>query len=276
MKDPRELRRRWRRTLDTQFRRVQRHLESGAVPDAEAVHELRVSLRRVRTLLDALDPEGNRARVQRLRRRARRLSRSLAPVRDLDVCLDWARGHGASPELLARLQARRDRWMARVRFGRRRVAVAWRAAGNRLPRRPPARRLARRIEGRMAEWVDAVRAGADGGVVRSLPRLHRLRRDVRRWRYLRELCLAPTTAARDPLLRRLVSLQEALGEVQNRVVVRAILRSIGRSQEGIRLRARLREEQVSAVATVHQRLAKGAWGLAGKTEPPGRRAAVGI
>ena len=255
MKDPRELRRRWRRALTTQLRRLRRHLESRAVPDAEAVHELRVALRRLRALLDVADPRRRHARIQRLRRRARRLSQALAPVRDADVCLEWAHGHAASPGLLERLQARRDQCMDDVGLGRR-LAATWGDAADRPPRGPGARPLARRLEHRWAEGSAACQAGVQRGARLSLPGLHRLRRVVRRGRYLRELWQARGPKARDPLLRGWVRLQDLLGAVQNHVVVRAALRSEGRSQEIQRLRQRLREEQASAVRTVRRQLAK--------------------
>ncbi len=58
--------------------------------------------------------------------------------------------------------------------------------------------------------------------------LHKLRRVVRRWRYLRELQLAPREIRRDRRLKTLIRVQESLGALQNDDVILAQLKSMGR------------------------------------------------
>lgn len=82
--------------------------------DPEHLHQFRVSLRRSRSLLEALEPALARARVKRLRRGFRALNRVGGRRRDLDVLkglIEARIGSGVSSEIRSELDARlaRDR-----------------------------------------------------------------------------------------------------------------------------------------------------------------------
>jgi CHAD domain-containing protein len=56
--------------------------------DIDAVHDMRVAARRLRTLLDTFAPCFTEASVRQLRRAVKRMTRSLGVVRDADVAIE--------------------------------------------------------------------------------------------------------------------------------------------------------------------------------------------
>ncbi len=223
--------------------------------EAAAVHDLRVVLRRLRLHLRAGRPLVVPATVAAFRRWASGLSHASGPVRDYDVALEWLEANAGGPVALGRLQARRR--------------LVWRALRRRLTPPPPAlaagfrsvgreRRAGERLRKRVAKLEARFRLA----VQTALPRLvrlppeaqHDLRRQVRRWRYLREFALPAGQSKSDPLLRRLVRLQTALGEQQDRA---GVLRALGRVQ-GVPRVARLRREARDQRAAARRAIARAA------------------
>jgi CHAD domain-containing protein len=89
--------------------------------DVEALHDFRVGLRRLRTVLRAFRPELGDAVPKRLQRRLRDMTRATTAARDAEVQLTWVRVQrgevGRRPGLswfVARLAARRERAYADV------------------------------------------------------------------------------------------------------------------------------------------------------------------
>jgi triphosphatase len=72
----------------------------------EAVHDMRVAARRLRTLLEVFQPCFPAADARRLSRAARKLAEALGAVRDADVALEGlaTRLHEADPELIPGLR----------------------------------------------------------------------------------------------------------------------------------------------------------------------------
>ncbi len=83
-------------TLELGFSAAKRHLEALArcneglrrAGDIEDVHQARVALRRLRSVLDLLRPQVGKG-ISPLERRAKKLLGVLGPVRDLDVQIDF-------------------------------------------------------------------------------------------------------------------------------------------------------------------------------------------
>jgi exopolyphosphatase/pppGpp-phosphohydrolase len=83
------------------------HLRKAALAgDVEAVHDMRVAARRLRTLLEVFQPCFPAADARRLSRAARKLAEALGAVRDADVALEGlaTRLHEADPELIPGLR----------------------------------------------------------------------------------------------------------------------------------------------------------------------------
>jgi CHAD domain-containing protein len=205
--------------------------------DTEFLHDLRVSIRRARSVLrelkDVHEPE-QRARLRDELKWAQTLT---GPVRDLEVeLLEWEELVGLLPparqpeleplrELLAQ---RRARELTKLRRGLRserfrNVLAAWRE----LAEAPPAEEQpngARPIEEVAAERIRKVyrRMVRDGDRIDDGSpdaELHDLRKRGKELRYLLELFGSPfPKAVVKPLVSTLKDLQEVLGRFQDRAV----------------------------------------------------------
>lgn len=202
--------------------------------DVGAVHKARVATRRLR---EAVPLTFGRGKGHRLLKRLKKLTRSLGPLRELDVAL---------ASLADRVGRRRDAGLAALRHhleGERKTALArLREAMD----RPRAARLVKRLRkqvrraqdpetrealaGRarkvlLARAVDQARrlheAVAASGAMFIVERVHGVRIEAKRLRYALELVgelrLAPTA----PLVARLKAVQEILGELHDLDVLRA-------------------------------------------------------
>jgi CHAD domain-containing protein len=224
----------------------------------DAVHDLRVAARRLRSAFRAFRPL-LRAEGTKLRRGLRALARRLGAVRDLDVFLLGLPAAAAAANVAGNPRVAGFR-LALARERRRRFAAAqdWLAAprGQRL-----CARLARLADGRggprlrrgaaapLAEVVGAVTARplraalAAGRALPARPRaaaLHRVRILVKRARYALEPFADVGGALVDDLLGRLVALQDLLGEHQDAVVAALRLAPVAGAGPGA-LRAVYRE-----------------------------------
>ncbi|MBL0275621.1 MAG: CHAD domain-containing protein [Anaeromyxobacter sp.] len=209
----------------------------------EALHDLRVALRRLRATLDALEPLLGGAATEKQRRRLRRAAGRTGQARDAEVLGAWLAG--ARERLQAPYRGALD-WVAdRVERARQRgaAAVAARAlpklskALPRLSRRlaraapqaaapPPgapatlAAALAPPLRARVAALREALRgvAGADDEAA-----LHRARLEAKRLRYLLEPLRGATGADATSAVEALRGLQEVLGEWHDGLVAHRAL-----------------------------------------------------
>jgi CHAD domain-containing protein len=210
--------------------------------DAEAIHQMRVALRRLRTMARLLGetPAFRGRRVARLRRQAQPLARRLGDVRDLDmllkrldeyVCSTGEAGQ-ESTGLRDLLVARREKALRRLRKELRRPATRT-LLGH--PRRATRRLIARSHEGRRmlvrqvagsALWsrYEAILGFADA-VANAGPteRLHALRIACKHLRYAIELFSQEDDPRAQSLLATLKGAQDHLGELQDRIFAIALL-----------------------------------------------------
>ncbi|OLC37239.1 MAG: hypothetical protein AUH81_06605 [Candidatus Rokubacteria bacterium 13_1_40CM_4_69_5] len=210
-----------------------------APEDAEALHDFRVALRRLRTVLRSFRPELGDAVAKKLQRRLRDVTRATSAGRDAEVQLAWVRSHRPEPGrrsgpglpwLLTRLEDRQNRAYVDIR--------------QEIP--PEFRQIERRVRrGLNAALVDAspgapAFAAATGRLLREQTAMleqeletarstrdqdavHAARVAVKRLRYL----LEPIAAERPPragaLVELLKRLQNVLGELHDLQVLLAEL-----------------------------------------------------
>jgi CHAD domain-containing protein len=217
--------------------------------DTEFLHDLRVSIRRARSVLRELKQVHDPRERTRLRDELKWAQNLTGPVRDLDVqLLEWEELVGLLPaarrpeleplrELLA---GRRARELAILRRGLRsarfrNVLSAWRelAEGPPAPAGDPEREnAARPIEQVAAERIRKVyrRMVRDGDRIddASPPEdLHDLRKRGKELRYLLELFGSPFPKdIVKPLISTLKDLQEVLGRFQDRAVQIELLHEV--------------------------------------------------
>ncbi len=246
-----KLLRRWREQKAELLAALPLHLNQClAKGNAEAIHELRVTLRRLRLYVRLGRPLLVRKRLKDFLRWARCVSKATSPVRDLDVALEWLQGRENTEELIELLQDRRMReWRLLVR----RVATPPRGLLKGLtslrPNCKPHARLARRylkIESSLAH-------GVCRGVLRFLgmrdEQQHQFRRLVRWSRYLREIGLPRRARKDDALISVLVEMQEASGDRQNLILADMALRRLRRP-----VVVELRRALVAQQATISTRI----------------------
>jgi CHAD domain-containing protein len=211
--------------------------------DTEFLHDLRVSVRRARSVLRELEGVHPPQPWARLRTELKWVQTVTGPLRDLDVqLLEWDDVAGGRADeltpLRALLERRRASELARVRRalrGRRFAAAmeAWRALaatspGEAADERP---RAALPIEAVAADRIRKVyrRMVRDGGrIADDSPDedLHELRKRGKELRYLLELfgSLFPDDVVK-PTVRALKDLQDVLGRFQDRSVQTTALRA---------------------------------------------------
>lgn len=257
--------------------------------DIEALHDFRVSLRRLRTILRAFRSDLKPDIRKKDRTRVRKLARSTGAGRDAEVLLEWleairpelAASEGPMADRLATdLTAERDGSYARVlatvgpRFwkleDRLRRHLSWLA----LPARPTnpasARSFAAALEvlvpkysRELAAAVDRIQSPEDNAAV------HAARIRGKYLRYLVEP-LAEDIPAVDDLVVRLKGLQDALGDLRDAQLLELRVRASdidGKKSSGsirpgeAELGALLRQEQADRFADF-----EAGWRGAAKTE----------
>jgi CHAD domain-containing protein len=216
--------------------------------EPDAVHQLRVAARRVRSALQAYRPLLDRERTDPLVDGLRELGRGLAPARDAEVLHERISAglRSLEPELLlGPAQAQVTRHFGRVQAEARAAVLSaldgapyarLRAALDELLERPPfterATRPARKelpaLVARSARRLDrAVAAALTGdGPERDLA-VHAARKAGKRLRYATEVARPVVGREAKRFGQALKGFQTALGEHQDTVVARGVLRELG-------------------------------------------------
>lgn len=241
----------YRRVLADLLGTIDAHRDGAAAgDDSEELHDLRVAVRRSRSVLrDAkgvVPAEVRRAHQQGLRW----LGGVTSPVRDLDVVAEgWdemVAPLGDEAGALDGLRADLDRERAAAQealAGELRgarcdeVLGAWRAwlATPAVPEGRGAQPLGTVVVRRVAKAEHRVRRrGRHVGSGASADHLHRVRKDAKRLRYLLD-CFGSLFPGREreAYVGRLKALQDDLGAHQDAVVHGALLRDLGRRRAGV-------------------------------------------
>lgn len=241
--NPKRLHQRWQDSLESRLDSIVELLRRQRPLSATEVHDLRVALRRARLLARLGAPLIGRSEAKQFREATRARLDLLDPVRDYDVALDWLRDMKASASLITKLQLRRDRlWLAT----RNKLKLPATATALGFKAKHGAKKLNRRLEKLLETIAELCQKTVQRGNEVPTTELHELRRVVRRWRYLRELQLTSNAIRRDARLKRLLTVQESLGELQDRQVILDRLLKAGRSAELRNLRATLQRELTTA------------------------------
>ncbi len=231
-----------RSTIAAALRKYHKRLQDArAGDDPEGVHDVRVAVRRLRSVLALLEdaPGFDAGDLRRWRKKLKRLAAALGAVRDLDVQLErLATYRDAHPELRDGLQPDWDR-MAQERQEDRRAMLD--ALDD-----DKIRDVLETLHGFSSEPPDEdgdtevvlVRHFAGGAIWRryedvlrhecslpteSGPTLHEIRIACKRLRYAMEMFSHALGPSADPLIEVLVATQDCLGAHQDCVVARGYL-----------------------------------------------------
>jgi exopolyphosphatase/guanosine-5'-triphosphate,3'-diphosphate pyrophosphatase len=198
--------------------------------EADPVHDLRVALRRCRSLADGLMAMDSRPSWTEMKKAGRKLFRALGELRDMQVMQEWiekltdADGGAVDPvaaKLLEHVHARAAEckqlaWKDLNQFDKRR----WRQWSRTLPGRAARVRPGSVVYRHLAleKWTAAYELHKRAMHTRSQAALHELRIGIKRFRYTVENFL-PDEHARWG--KDLKELQDLLGEVHDLDVLRA-------------------------------------------------------
>jgi CHAD domain-containing protein len=227
-----------------------RALPGARQGDPALVHQTRVASRRLR---EALPLVASGSKGRKLERAARRLTRALGPVRELDVALEMLEGltagsqapRGAIARLKQVVREERQRVHAemcsrvdRVDVGRlRRRATSAAAKGSRARGNP------KRVAGaqlRAARRGVSLRKAIESAAGLYLPdRLHQVRIAVKKLRYAMEVSRELSGSRAVARLRTLKEAQDLLGRLHDHEVLITRVRSIQGSTPNLRLSADL-------------------------------------
>jgi CHAD domain-containing protein len=237
----------------------------------DAVHQMRVALRRMRSALQAYGRVVDRSASRELTTELRWLAGVLGDARDLEVLNErFTSAVEALPDELAvgPVQARLTRYFARRETDARTTVIAaldsdryleLLAAVDRLLADPPltrraggkARRELPALIGRTYRRVDRHVRDADrlSGVERDIE-WHEARKASKRLRYATEAAAPVLGAPAQQLVKRVKKVQELLGDHQDAVVAQPVLREIG-------IQAHLDGENGFTFGVLHEREAAG-------------------
>ncbi|NMI02308.1 CHAD domain-containing protein [Pseudonocardia acidicola] len=216
--------------------------------EPDAVHQLRVAARRLRSALQAYGPLLDCSRTRPLVAELRWLGQALAPARDIDVLREriTAQLDRTEPELvLGPVRAQVTRYFARAeaearaamlteldgqRYTALRLALSELLTDPPLTRRAarPARRELPRLAARSARKLERAVTGAlaaDG--THRAEAVHTARKKSKRLRYATEVARPAVGGDAKRFGRALKGMQRALGDHQDMVVARGVLRELG-------------------------------------------------
>jgi triphosphatase len=193
--------------------------------NAEALHQARVAIRRLRSALSLFAPAVKGSEQRHFNQELRWLGRQLSDARNLDVLIDRADEDAGLRDALQPLRA--DAYAhveATLRSKRARSAmlkfVAWLELGAWRERRKAGRDVAALAEKRLdRQWHRIVRDSADLAALDPEGR-HRLRIRIKKLRYATEFLTGlyatkPLARRRDDFLDALKQLQEQLGDLND-------------------------------------------------------------
>lgn len=217
------------RLLNRMSMQVRRTLRT---PDIDAVHDLRVSIRRLMASLDLFDSGLGEYGGRKIRKRIKKLLDLAGAVRDCDVAVKHAEKFSPdaadTAQLLVALQERRAQAIEPLlaglndRIGRKSI-VKWRAKLRAAPGNGEVEKAARDIlDGMFAEFMtrgrNAAKPHASGG------QLHYFRLAAKSLHYALELPIAPEHAA--AWMAGAKAVQKLVGEIHDCEAVRALTKEM--------------------------------------------------
>ena len=203
--------------------------------EPEGLHEVRVASRRVRAVLDLVEP-GIYPGFKRQSRKVRRLTRSLGRTREMDVHIAILEEMGVrapgptqgpgKEHALEVIEARRSRARTAMARGLSRLSLKSLPRLLQVPSLPDpfrAGELAGAIWNTLEPWLEGAFAPAALLDVEDVPALHALRIRVKRLRYALEVLGPGFALAPEAQLKHLRALQTALGDHHDRATLEAHL-----------------------------------------------------
>ena len=233
---------------------------AGFAPDP--VHDLRVALRRCRSLVDGLIPLDPDPAWKQMKRAGKALFKSLGELRDVQVMEEWVHRFDSPGDLVA---SRMLEFLAVREASLKQLAAGalgqfdrkqWRKWGNSLPRRAarikPGSLMFKHLA--LERWNEAHDLHRHALRNRSQVGWHNLRIGIKRFRYIVENFLPEQHARWSEDLKKL---QDLLGEVHDLDVLWQMAQQVNAfPDEGSRTHwhQRIHQEREDRLATYHEKM----------------------
>jgi CHAD domain-containing protein len=232
----------------------------------DAVHQMRVTVRRLRSALATYRPFLDAERTEPLRAELKWLAALLGEVRDAEVLRRrlrrWAAQHGPGPSSIDAIRAAlaeqravgRARLLTELDGERYRALIAGLASADGLPWAAGApsekalRKRVRRDWRRLAKAVDKADHATSSG--RRRERLHEVRKKAKRTRYTAESLREVFGKDAERLVKAAKSIQSTLGDLNDSVVMLQRIDEVASSDDAL---CRLREVEEAAAADAEER-----------------------
>jgi CHAD domain-containing protein len=225
--------------LDREVRNVARKPE-----DADSIHDLRVSIRRLMQQLEVFAEWFEAKNVKTIRRHLRKLMNRCAAVRNCDVAVEVLRAAGwQGPQLLAVLKKER-RGAGRVREWGGHLRVS-RAASKETAAEAAQRLLPAMTEKLFRTGRDAVRPDS------SQRKMHEFRLKTKHVRYTLEIFEPVYGSKTKPMLEALKGLQEKLGAINDCATTLELIRRDRSAAASVRRLAGEREVEFRTYCKKH-------------------------
>jgi CHAD domain-containing protein len=241
--------------LDREVRRVSRKPE-----DADAIHDLRVAIRRLKEALGVFEAWFHPRPVKRILDSVSKLMDRCAAVRNCDIAVEVLRAaRWRDPELLAGLEAERrhtrEELARKLEDWRKEDRVReWRGhlrVGHSESKGSPGEYAARLLPGMMEDLFRAGRWAARLDSTRR--RMHRFRLKTKRMRYTLEIFEPVYGAKTKGIMESLKGLQETLGAINDCATTIEMIRRDRGAADAVRLLATKREAEFRAYWKTHFR-----------------------
>lgn len=237
-----------------QSRTISLYLASALDGRVDALRRTRVASRRLRESLAVIAAVGLRVDTARIEREARRLTRALGPVREIDVALQqfdlaarrhrWPRDRRAAVRRsLETLRDRRRRRMTQSlrRFDRAALVARCRQAAEVITAATDMRAwwhaLSERIRARATDVTNAIDAC---GTIYDPERLHTVRIAIKKLRYALEFAGGMPGIALADTIAALIHAQNRFGQLHDVQMLKADIEQLAMSHRRVMLRAMLR------------------------------------
>ena len=226
------------RPFHSQVRMLRRTVLPALAGHVEALHRARVASRRLRELCPLVAAQLGQTKVDRVRRRVRRVTRALGAVREVDVALaaldETSRDEPSQLAAIARVRqhlvherdTRRKRMLTHLtpvnieKLDKQLTEMGHDLRGGRFDE-AGRERLAERISRRARRVLDAV---GEAGALYQIDRVHAVRISVKKLRYALEISTETRVARAAVAVRQLKAVQDTLGRLHDlEVLMRCVL-----------------------------------------------------
>jgi CHAD domain-containing protein len=223
--------RRWQRHYRKLFERQQTLLRGCLKTGGqEEVHDLRVTLRRLRLMLRIVGPFLDSDCAEEYGRWSHQVLNATGRLRDCDAVLEWLVRRSDTVPLRERLCRYRQKLWREARAGITPLPHRLRHGFSAISLSPQEKaRLEDRFHDHFTRLEEAIRVHLPEFLDLNAEEQHTFRRKLRRLRYLREIALPRRRQREDSWLAVIVQLQTAMGECQNLTIAERLLTRTGKA-----------------------------------------------